>query len=102
MIVRIIHVYVTEDSPEAFRKATEANHVASVNEPGVLRFDVLMSSEDPLHFVLYEAYRSEAATEAHKATDHYERWRKEVEPMMSHPRERTEYSVVAPLDPAAW
>ena len=102
MIVRIIHVYVTEDSAEAFRKATETNHVASVNEPGILRFDVLVTSDDPLHFVLYEVYRSETATESHKATVHYDRWRREVEPMMSRPRERTEYAVVAPLDASAW
>ncbi len=102
MIVRIIHVYVAEDSAEAFREATEANHLASIEESGVLRFDVLVSPEDPNHFVLYEVYRSEDAIEAHKVTAHYATWRDEVEPMMSRPRERADYLPVAPLDPGAW
>lgn len=102
MIVRIIHVFVTEDSAEAFRKATEANHLESIIEPGILRFDVLVDSDDPLHFVLYEVYRTDSATESHKKTAHYQRWRSDVEPMMSRPRERTEFTVVAPIDPGAW
>ena len=102
MIVRIIHLYVAKDSVEAFRQATVRNHRASMTEPGVLRFDVLQESEDPCHFALYEVYRSEAATEAHKETAHYAEWKKAVEPMMARDRERSSFTVVAPEDPEAW
>lgn len=102
MIVRVIHVYVVEDSVDAFRKATVANHRASVREPGVLRFDVLQDEDDPGHFVLYEVYRSQEATEAHKATDHYASWKQTVGPMMAKARERAEFSVVAPESESDW
>jgi quinol monooxygenase YgiN len=102
MIVRIIHVYVAEDSVEAFRSATIKNHSASIRESGVLRFDVLQDSEDSQHFVLYEVYRSIEATEKHKETDHYAAWKTAVEPIMAKDRERSEYTVVAPEDEGAW
>lgn len=102
MIVRVIHVYVTEDSVEAFKKATVENHEGSVREPGVLRFDVLLDSEDATHFILYEAYASQEATAAHKETEHYKKWKKAVESMMAAPRKGYTCSVAAPTNPADW
>ena len=102
MIVRIIHVHVTEDSVGAFKKATVANHEASLQEPGVLRFDVLQDAEDPAHFILSEAYVSEQATQDHKTTRHYAVWKEAVEPMMAKARAGYGCSPVAPVDEAAW
>lgn len=102
MIVRLIHVYVVEDSVEAFRKATIENHQASIREQGVLRFDVLQDANDPTHFVLSEVYRSQEATEEHKKTSHYAVWKRDVESMMAAPRKREEYEIVAPRDAGQW
>ena len=102
MIVRVIHIYVKQDSVDEFVKATIQNHKASILESGVLRFDVLRDSDDPLHFLLYEAYHSVEATESHKLTPHYAEWKKSVEQLMSKDRERTEYHVVAPEIETAW
>jgi autoinducer 2-degrading protein len=46
--------------------------------------------------MLYEVYRDEAATGAHKETEHYKAWRQAVEPMMAKPREGTAFTVLAP------
>lgn len=102
MIVRVITVYVKPDSVEAFRRATEKNHAGSLQEPGVLRFDVLQNTERPTEFVLYEVYTDKPATLAHKETAHYAEWKKTVTPMMAKDRQSDTFTVVAPLDSGKW
>ena len=58
MIVTCVHVTVKKEHIDDFIEETIANHTASVQEPGNLRFDVLQSSDDPCVFMLYEAYES--------------------------------------------
>jgi autoinducer 2-degrading protein len=102
MIVRIIDVHVNKQSIEEFKRITVQNRAGSIQEQGVLRFDVLHSDSDPQHFILYEVYRDEQATLDHKETDHYQRWREAVEPMMARKRESTSCAPVAPTDPGEW
>lgn len=89
---------VKAESVAAFREATLANARASVQEPGIARFDVLEDRADPTHFVLVEVYRSDDAPAAHKATDHYLRWRDTVADMMAEPRSATRFVNVHPDD----
>ncbi len=102
MTVRAIEVQVKPGRTEEFIAATLANHRGSLTEPGVLRFDVLQSAEDPSSFLLYEVYRDEAAIQAHKETPHYQAWKKTVEPLMAAPRRGWPFDVLAPIDPKAW
>lgn len=94
MLVVTVHVHVKPEFVDAFREATLDNATHSVQEPGVARFDVIQQIDDPTRFVLIEAYRSEAAPAAHKATAHYARWRDAVEPMMAEPRHAVRYTGV--------
>ncbi|HVZ73917.1 MAG TPA: putative quinol monooxygenase [Polyangia bacterium] len=93
-----VHARVRPEGVEAFRAACVENSRASLKEPGVARFDVVQSREDPTRFVLVEAYRSEDAPAAHKATAHYARWREICEPLMAEPRTSVRYVNVAPQD----
>lgn len=102
MIVRIIDVYVKVQNIEEFKEATVQNRQGSIQEKGVLRFDVLQSETDPDHFLLYEVYRDEQATKDHKETAHYQQWREAVEPMMAGKRESTACTPVAPTDLTEW
>jgi len=86
MHVTLVHVQVKADCLEAFIEATRINHEGSVSEPGNLRFDILRDPEDDGHFILYEAYRSEADALDHKQTAHYLTWRDTVAEMMAAPR----------------
>lgn len=86
MHVTLVHVQVKADCLEAFIEATRINHESSVREPGNLRFDILQDPEDDGHFILYEAYRSEADALDHKNTEHYLTWRDAVAEMMAAPR----------------
>lgn len=87
MHVTLVHVHVIPEHRDAFIAACRANHEASVQEPGNLRFDVLQSPEDPDYFVLYEAYRSAEDAAAHKQTAHYLAWRETVADWMAEPRQ---------------
>jgi (4S)-4-hydroxy-5-phosphonooxypentane-2,3-dione isomerase len=99
----IVHVYVhvKPDAVETFRAATLDNARHSVKEPGVARFDVVQSIEDPTRFVLVEVYRSPDAQAAHKQTAHYQRWRDAVAELMAEPRTSARYVDVFP-DAQGW
>ncbi len=70
-------------------------------EPGVVRFDVLVDRADPGHVVLVEIYRDRQAADDHKATAHYATWRDAVAPWMARPRSSVAYLNVSP-DDAGW
>jgi (4S)-4-hydroxy-5-phosphonooxypentane-2,3-dione isomerase len=96
MITTIVNVTVKSECITDFIAASRRNHLASVQELGNLRFDVCQNALDPALFVLYEAYESEAAAAAHKATAHYAQWRDTVAPMMAAPRQGVKYNVLCP------
>lgn len=87
MHVTLVHVYIIPEYLEAFVEACRLNHEGSTAEAGNRRFDILQDAGDPTHFVLYEAYLSEADARAHKETAHYAAWRDTVAGMMAKPRE---------------
>src|SRR5580700_11109193 len=96
MLIVHVHVRVKPKSVEEFRQATIENARASVQEPGIARFDVMQLADDATRFVLTEVYRSPEAVAAHKETAHYAKWRDAVEPMMAEPRQRAQYNAVFP------
>jgi autoinducer 2-degrading protein len=87
MHVTMVHVYVKSAAIPAFIEACRLNHEGSTAEPGNHRFDILQDAADPCHFVLYEAYASEADARAHKQTAHYAAWGDTVTDMMAEPRQ---------------
>jgi len=101
LLIVHVHARVKPEGVEAFRAASIENSRESLKEPGVARFDVVQSAEDPTRFVLVEAYRSAEAPAAHKATAHYARWRDAVADLMAEPRTAHRYVNVAPED-AVW
>lgn len=97
MHVTIVHVTVKPEHVDDFIAATRLNHEGSIGEPGNMRFDVLQSANDPVRFVLYEAYADAAAAAAHKQTPHYLKWRDSVAPWMASPREGLGYRGLFPV-----
>ncbi len=98
MLVVQVHIKVKSEYISEFKEATLANARASLNEPGIARFDCLQSEEEPERFVLVEAYRSPEAPGAHKETSHYQAWRDTVAPMMAEPRRGLKYTNLFPED----
>jgi autoinducer 2-degrading protein len=98
LLVVHVDIAVIPEQLEGFLAATQDNALASREEQGVLRFDVLSDRGDPGHVVLVEIYVDEAAAAAHKDTAHYQRWRDAVAPMMARPRQATRYVNTSPED----
>jgi len=101
MLIVHVHVRVKPELVEAFKAATLANASASVQEPGIARFDVVQEQDDPTRFVLVEAYRDGDAPARHKETAHYATWRDTVADMMAEPRRSVKYANLFP-DAAGW
>jgi (4S)-4-hydroxy-5-phosphonooxypentane-2,3-dione isomerase len=98
MFIVHVHIRVKPECIEAFKAATLANARASVQEPGVARFDVVQQADDPTRFVLVEVYRDADANAAHKLTEHYAVWRDTVAAMMAEPRSSVKFNNVFPDD----
>jgi autoinducer 2-degrading protein len=98
MLVVQVHVRVKPEQLEAFLAETERNAAASLEEPGVRRFDVLQDEADDAHVVLNEVYVDQAAADAHKRTTHYARWQDAVAEMMAEPRTRNRFTTVFPAE----
>jgi len=96
MLVVIVNVHVVADGIEAFREASLKNARASLEEPGIARFDVLQHKDDAARFVLIEGYYDAAAPAAHKQTPHYLAWRDTVAPLMASPRTSQQYQELLP------
>jgi len=96
MHVTIVHVHVKPQYIDDFILASKKNHLASEQEPGNRRFDVLQLKDDENRFVLYEAYATEADAAAHKQTQHYLAWRETVADWMAEPRQGISYEGIYP------
>lgn len=98
MIIVHVHVLTHPEDADAFAQASAANSACSLQEPGVVRFDVIRQVDEPNRFILVEVYRDEAATAAHKETEHYKVWRDTVAKMMKEPRRAVRYEAVCPAE----
>jgi autoinducer 2-degrading protein len=87
MYVVCVTVHVKPSSVEQFIQATLENARHTRREPGNLRFDVLRAEEDPVRFLLYEAYKSKDDFTRHQQTQHYLRWKQTVADWMARPRQ---------------
>jgi len=101
MLIVHVFVHVKPEHVTAFSEATLENARNSVQEPGVIRFDVVQQEDDPTRFVLMEIYRTGADPALHKMTSHYLTWVEKVEPMLAEARTRIRYHSLFP-DAEGW
>lgn len=96
MHTTLVKVQVKPEFIAEFIEACRLNHLASIQEPGNRRFDVLQDAENAHHFILYEAYVNAEEAKKHKQTAHYLRWRETVAEMMAEPRQGLRYDGLFP------
>ena len=101
MLIVHVFVHVKADSVDAFIAATLENARNSIQEPGIMRFDVVQQDDDKTQFLLIEIYRDAEAPARHKETAHYATWRDTVASMMAEDRWSVKYHEVFPA-PAGW
>src|SRR2546427_5936269 len=76
MLAIWVKLRIKPEQRQRFLQAIEVDALGSErDEPGCLRFNVLQDAQDPNVYYFYEAYRDEAALEAHRAAPHYAVWR---------------------------
>ena len=96
MHVTLVEVRVKPEHVSDFIAATRINHLESVRERGNRRFDVLQSPQEENRFLLYEAYVSAEAAQAHRQSVHYLKWRDSVAGWMVEPRRSVLYRGLFP------
>ncbi len=99
MLVVHVHVHVLPEQVDAFIAATKANALASLQEPGVARFDVVQQVDDRTRFVMVEVYKTGEAPAQHKETRHYAAWRDSVAAMLASPRSSVKFQSLCPEEP---
>jgi (4S)-4-hydroxy-5-phosphonooxypentane-2,3-dione isomerase len=98
MFVVHVHVHVKKDRVDDFISASRENAANSLQEPGVVRFDIVQQEENPDFFILEEAYKTQADSGSHKDTPHYKKWKNVVEDMMAEPRRTIRFRNIFPSD----
>jgi len=102
MHITHVHVHVKPEFVDDFIAASLENARNSVQEAGVVRFDVIQQDDDPTRFLLVELYRTAQDPVRHKETSHYATWRDAVAPMMAEPRQAVKYHALFPSETADW
>ncbi|GAP06673.1 uncharacterized conserved protein [Anaerolinea thermolimosa] len=98
MHVLMVHIRVKPEAIEPFKEAIVENARNSIQEEGVIRFDVFQQTDDPTRFSLVEVYRTPEDHARHRETAHYQKWRDSVAEMMAEPRVGLQYRNVFPAD----
>ncbi|MDN2485159.1 (4S)-4-hydroxy-5-phosphonooxypentane-2,3-dione isomerase [Kosakonia sacchari] len=96
MNVTLVEINIKPDRVDEFLEVFRANHEGAIREPGNLRFDVLQDPKVKTRFFIYEAYRDEAAVQAHKETPHYRACVAKLEELMSEPRKKRSFIGLLP------
>lgn len=68
-----------QQTADVFRALQEASR----QEPGCLLYVVQRHREDPTRFFVYEQYRDDAALEAHRATEHFQKYARGALPQVA-------------------
>ena len=102
MYIVQVYVKVKEKDVDQFIFASHENAVDSLQEDGIVRFDVLQDIEDPRKFQLTEVYKDEEDPLEHKKTPHYKIWKETVAGMMAEPRRSVKYRNIFPDNNMDW
>lgn len=98
MLIVHVFVHVKPAFIDVFREQSVQNARKSIQEPGILRFDLLQQQDDPERFVLVEIYQTPEDAAKHKETAHYKKWRDAVANMMAEPRKSIKYTSIFPAE----
>lgn len=91
MFVQFVHIRIKPGRIDDFLKVFKVNFDGTRAEPGNLRFDVLQDPEDEHHFVVYEAFESEAAVDDHRKTEHYKKTVEGLKDLMTTTARKKDY-----------
>lgn len=82
--MRIVHVFISvkEEYILQFKEATIENARNSIEESGVVRFEVLQQQDEPSEFLLEEIYISSDDQLKHRESEHFKKWKESTASMI--------------------
>ncbi|MFC0472063.1 putative quinol monooxygenase [Halalkalibacter kiskunsagensis] len=85
--MHMVHVaiHVKEEFITPFKEAIKENASHSIQEEGVIAFDVLQDQEDNKRFTLVEIYKTPQDQKRHRETDHFLRFKSVIPQMLAEP-----------------
>lgn len=96
MFAMLVEINIKPEKEQVFLEIFERHQVATSQEPGNLRFDVLRDPEVKTRFYAYEVYASEEALDEHRKTPHYQWCIKELDDIMVGSRTKKLFDWVYP------
>lgn len=75
MIYFQVHHYIKPEFVEKYKEATLENIRATLQETGIVRFELYQDQDDPTHFSLLEIYGDQETRDAHLQTAHFLKWK---------------------------
>jgi (4S)-4-hydroxy-5-phosphonooxypentane-2,3-dione isomerase len=81
--VNAVDLDIVPEQLQSYLAAVKENGAATVKEPGCREFDILTLASNPNHVFLFEVYESEAAYQAHRASDHFKKYAETTKAMVA-------------------
>ncbi len=96
MLTVLVSLRVKPEHVKAFTEVTIEDVRSSLQDTGVLRFDMLQESDAPTHFVLHEVYQTRDDGLRHLELGHFKQWQAAIHSMLLEPPQATTYLQVYP------
>jgi quinol monooxygenase YgiN len=74
MLVLAVHLTMRTGHDAEIITLFQQLQAGTRNEPGCISYVVQRSRENPLHFLIYEQYRDEAALQEHRDSPHFKQF----------------------------
>ena len=92
-MVSAVDLEIAPAQLDKFLEALRENGASTIKEPGCRQYDILQLISEPNQIYIYEVYENEAAVQAHRASDHFKKYRATTKNMMVKSQSRPMVSV---------
>ena len=81
-MVSAVDLEIAPAQLDKFLEALSENGASTIKEPGCRQYDILQLISEPNQIHIYEVYENEAAVQAHRASDHFKKYRATTKDMV--------------------
>jgi quinol monooxygenase YgiN len=98
--MHIVHVFfnVKKEYIDKFKEISKQNAENSLREEGIVRFDVMQEQDNNCRFILQEIYLSPGEQLKHRETEHFKKWKSQVNDLLEEEYTFIKYTNVFPVD----
>ena len=98
--MHIVHVLfnVKKECIDKFKEISKENAENSLREEGIVRFDVMQEQDNNSRFILQEIYLSPGEQLKHRETEHFKKWKSQVNDLLVEEYTFIKYTNLFPSD----